>query len=60
MCFVVCKTSSELERVILTTLYFVGAENTDSWRAGKWELQHAFPLDVSMGALSSSPTALMA
>jgi hypothetical protein len=33
MCFVVCKATSELEHVILTTLYLVGVENTDSWRA---------------------------
>jgi hypothetical protein len=29
MCFVVHKTTSELECVILTTLYLVGAKNTD-------------------------------
>jgi hypothetical protein len=29
MCFIVHKTNSELERAFLTTLYFVGAENTD-------------------------------
>jgi hypothetical protein len=28
MCFIVHKTTSELEREILTTLYFAGAENT--------------------------------
>jgi hypothetical protein len=36
--FVVRKTSLELERAILTTLYFAGAENTDSWSAIKEEL----------------------
>jgi hypothetical protein len=30
MCFGVRKTTSELERAILTTLYVVGAKNTDS------------------------------
>jgi hypothetical protein len=30
----------------LTTLYFAGAENTNSWRAMKGNLQRAFPLDV--------------
>jgi hypothetical protein len=29
MCFVVYKTTSELERVILTTLHLVGAKNTN-------------------------------
>jgi hypothetical protein len=29
MCFVVRKTTSELERVIMTTLYLTDAENTD-------------------------------
>jgi hypothetical protein len=29
MCFVVHKTTSELERVILTTLHLVGAKNTN-------------------------------
>jgi hypothetical protein len=28
VCFIVHKTTSELERAILTTLNFVGAENT--------------------------------
>jgi hypothetical protein len=32
MCFIVRKTTSELERAILTTLYFASAENTNSWR----------------------------
>jgi hypothetical protein len=36
--FVVRKTSLELERAILTTLYFAGAENTDSWSAIKKEM----------------------
>jgi hypothetical protein len=30
LCFIVHKTTSELKRMILTTLYFIGAENTDS------------------------------
>jgi hypothetical protein len=30
MCFVVCKTTLELERMILTTLYFDCAENTNT------------------------------
>jgi hypothetical protein len=34
--------------VILTTLYIASAKNTDSWHAGKGNLQHAFPLDVLM------------
>jgi hypothetical protein len=34
--------------VILTTLYLVGAKNTNSWCARKGDLQCAFPLDVSM------------
>jgi hypothetical protein len=29
MCFIVHKTTLELEHVILTTLYFAGVENTD-------------------------------
>jgi hypothetical protein len=33
VCFIVRKTASELEHVILTTLYFASAEHTDSWRA---------------------------
>jgi hypothetical protein len=46
MCFAVCKTTSELERAILTTLYFADAKNTNSWHARKGPLQRAFPLDV--------------
>jgi hypothetical protein len=46
--FDVRKTTSELEHVILTTVYFVGAENTDSWHARKEDLQCAFALDVPM------------
>jgi hypothetical protein len=38
MCNVVCKTTTELECVILITLLFAGAENTDSWRAKKEDL----------------------
>jgi hypothetical protein len=48
MCFIVHKTTSELEHTILTTLYFAGVENTDSWRAKKGDLQCGFPLDVPM------------
>jgi hypothetical protein len=48
VCFVVHKTTSELECTILTTMYFTATENTDSWHARKGDLQHAFPLDVSM------------
>jgi hypothetical protein len=29
MCFVIHKTTSKLQRVILTTMYLVGAKNTD-------------------------------
>jgi hypothetical protein len=46
--FVVCKTTSELKRTILTTLYLTGAKNTDSWHARKGDLQSTFPLDVPM------------
>jgi hypothetical protein len=35
VCFVLHKTTLELEHTILTTLYFAGAENTDSWCARK-------------------------
>jgi hypothetical protein len=48
VCFVVLKTTSEQECMILTTLYLTGAKNTDSWRARKGDLQHAFPLNVLM------------
>jgi hypothetical protein len=41
VCFVVHKTTSELEHVILTTLYFVATKNTDSWCVRKEDLQHA-------------------
>jgi hypothetical protein len=30
------------KRVIMYTLLFAGVENTDSWNAGKGDLQHAF------------------
>jgi hypothetical protein len=30
----------------LTTLYFAGAENIDSWCARNGDLQHTFPLDL--------------
>jgi hypothetical protein len=48
VCFIVCKTTLELERAILTTPKFVSAENTDSWHARKLDFQRAFPLDVLM------------
>jgi hypothetical protein len=48
VCFIVCKTTSELERAILTTLYLAGAKNTDIWCARKGDLQCAFHLDVPM------------
>jgi hypothetical protein len=36
----------EQEHVILTTLYLVGAKNTNSWCARKGDLHHDFPLDI--------------
>jgi hypothetical protein len=48
VCFIVYKTTSELELVILTTPLLVGAENTNSWRTRKEGLQHAFSLDIPM------------
>jgi hypothetical protein len=42
VCFVVHKTTSKQEHVILTTLYLAGAKNTNNWRARKGDLQHAF------------------
>jgi hypothetical protein len=48
VCFIVCKTISELEHTILTSLYFVGAEKNDSWHARKRDLQCAFSPDVPM------------
>jgi hypothetical protein len=48
MCFIDSKTSSELEHVLLTTLYLAGAKNTDSWHARKGDFQCTFPLDVQM------------
>jgi hypothetical protein len=48
VCFVVRKTISEQECVILTTLYVAGAKNTDSWHAWLGNLHHAFPLDIPM------------
>jgi hypothetical protein len=53
VCFVVCKTTSELEHVILTTLCLTGAKNTDSWCAMKGDLQCAFPLYVLMAQSSA-------
>jgi hypothetical protein len=55
VCFVVCKTTSEQERVILSNLYLVSAKNIDSWRTGKGDLERAFPLDILM-IPSSVPT----
>jgi hypothetical protein len=49
----VCKTTSEQEHTILTTLYLAGAKNTDSWCARKGDLQRASPLDVLMVPSSS-------
>jgi hypothetical protein len=48
VCFVVCKTTSEQERVTLSNLYLVGAKNIDSWRTEKGNLERAFPLDIIM------------
>jgi hypothetical protein len=48
MHFIVHKTTLELERAILVTLYLTGAKNTDSWHIIKRDLQRAFSLDVSM------------
>jgi hypothetical protein len=48
VCFVVRKTSLEIKRAILTTIYLTGIKNTDSRRSRKGDLQHTFPLDVSM------------
>jgi hypothetical protein len=48
VCFIVCKTTSLLEYVILTTLYLAVAKNTDSWHARKGDLQRAFHLDIPM------------
>jgi hypothetical protein len=53
VCFVVCKTTSEQEHTVLTTLFLVSAENTDSWHAWKGDLQCVFPLDVMMVPLSA-------
>jgi hypothetical protein len=48
VCFIVRKTTSELEHAILTTLYLADAKNTDSWHTRKRDLQCAFPLDILM------------
>jgi hypothetical protein len=53
VCFVVCRTTLELECAILTTLYLIGVKNTDSWCARKGSLQRAFHLDVLMVLLSA-------
>jgi hypothetical protein len=39
---------AKLECTILTTLYFAGAKNTDSWHTRKGDFQCAFPLDILM------------
>jgi hypothetical protein len=46
--FVVRNSTSEQERVILTTLYLADAKNTDSWRTKKGSLQRVFLLDDLM------------
>jgi hypothetical protein len=33
VCLIIHKTTSELERAILTTMYLVGAKNTDRYRS---------------------------
>jgi hypothetical protein len=48
VCFIVSKTTSELEHVIFATLYFASVENTDSWHARRGDLKCAFPLDILM------------
>jgi hypothetical protein len=48
VCFIVHKTTSELECTILTTLYLAGAKNTDSWHTRKGDFWSALPLDVLM------------
>jgi hypothetical protein len=50
--FVVRKTISEHECVILTTLYLTGAKNADNWCARNGDLQRAFSLDVLMVPIS--------
>jgi hypothetical protein len=51
--FVVIKTTSEYEGVILTIINLASAKNTNSWHARKGDLQCAFPLDVLMVPSSS-------
>jgi hypothetical protein len=48
VCFIVHKITSELEHPILTTLYFTGVENTESWHVRKGDLKCTFSLDVPM------------
>jgi hypothetical protein len=48
VCFVVYKTTLKQERAILTTMYLVGAKNTNIWCVRKEDLQCASPLDVLM------------
>jgi hypothetical protein len=48
VCFVVHKTTSELEYAIFTTLYLADAKKPNSWHARKGDLQRAFPSDVPM------------
>jgi hypothetical protein len=48
VCFVVCKTISELEHVILTTLFLSVQKTPTVGARGRGHLQRAFPLDVPM------------
>jgi hypothetical protein len=48
VCFIVHKTTLELEHWILTTLYLADVKNTDSWCTRNGDSQHAFPLNVLM------------
>jgi hypothetical protein len=46
VCFVVRKTTSEQEHVIL--MYLTNVKNNDSWHARKGDLQRAFHLNIPM------------
>jgi hypothetical protein len=48
VCLMFVRPSRNWNHMILDTLLFVGAENTESWHARKGDLQCAFPLDVLM------------
>jgi hypothetical protein len=50
--FIVRKTTSEQEYVILTTIYLAGAKNTDSWHTRKGDLQRALLLHHLMAPSS--------